>query len=91
MKKIFPYFLFSSVSLFIAILLSKILGFSLSNTWQSGVILAFAFGPYWLYCWNISSHYKLVRSFVFVVWRFCLILLLTVYIIALLAFTFVGW
>lgn len=91
MKKFFPYFLFSSSSLFVAILLSRLLGFSLSNTWQAGVVLALVFGPYWLYSWNCSNKYKLVRSFTFVVWRFCLILLLTAYIIALLVFTFVGW
>ena len=55
MKEVRPYFIFSFVSLTIAVILSKLFHFSLTNTWQAVVSLFFVFGPFMVYGWQKAS------------------------------------
>ena len=83
MKQVKPYIIFSMASLVLAILLSQIFQFPLSNSWQACVVLPFVFGPYWILGWNRSRWANtLARIFV----RFCLVNLVLGYLIAVAVF-----
>lgn len=87
-KRILPYFIFSTVALFLSIVLASIFEFSLSNSWQAGIVLAFVFGPYWCFFWKkarLSSGSKCIFI------RFCLVNILLGYIIAVVAFLAEGF
>ena len=58
MKKVFPYCLFSTTSLIVSSVLSRILGFSLMNSWQAGIVLALVVGPYCVFVWKLATEYK---------------------------------
>ena len=91
MNKILPYAIFSFASLMLLIILSTLLGFSLSNTWQAGVALLLVFGPYWIFGWKASTETKYDHPVISLWLRFCLILLLIGYLISVLAFFVIGW
>lgn len=55
MKYILRYVAFSLISLLIAIVLSAIFQFSLTNTWQAAVAMIFVFGPYLVLGWRCST------------------------------------
>lgn len=82
MKNLWPYFLFSFVSCVIAVLLSIIFHFSLSNTWQAGVALIFIFGPYLIYGWKRSAEYYEKYPFACLLVRTIISLFIMAYIIA---------
>ena len=82
-KRILPYFVFSSVALLLSIVFALVFEFPLSNSWQSGIVLAFVFGPYWCFFWKkagLSSGFKCLLL------RFCLVNILLGYIIAVVVF-----
>ena len=86
--KILPYFAFSFVALLLSIVLSSIYAFSLSNSWQSGIVLALVFGPYWCFFWKkagLSSGFKCLFL------RFCLVNILLGYIITVVVFLLKGF
>ena len=88
--KIRPYVIFSLVSLFIAIVLSNILNFSLTNSWQASIVLLFVFGPLWLFGWKkIDTIHK--KPVIFSCLKFCLVLVLLGYLLGVLLFLFIGW
>ena len=84
-KSIKPYFLFSTGSIILALILSKIFSFSLQNTWQAGVVLPFIFGPYWIWGYKVSKDIKQNHPFLFFIIRFYLFLFVisfvTIYIV----------
>lgn len=82
-KRILPYFIFSTVALLLSILLASMFHFLLSNSWQSGIVLVFVFGPYWIYFWKQA---KLSTGFKRIFLRFCLINILLGYIITVVVF-----
>lgn len=91
MKKILPFFKFSTVSLVVALTLSYLFDFPLSNSWQAGVTLLFVFGPYWVYGWKQTAVYKGKHPFVCLISRFYLVLMVVGYLIAVIAFLIIGW
>lgn len=91
MKKVLPYALFSFVSLILSIVLSILLEFSLSNTWQASVALLLIFGPLWIFGWKTCTEIKGDHPLSSLGLRFCLILTLIGYFISVLAFFVIGW
>ena len=73
-KKIKPYFIVSTTSLVVFVVLSKLLDFSLKNTWQAGVFLVFFFGPYWIFAWKQAISNKKKNPLLFAFLLYCLIL-----------------
>ena len=72
MKKIKPYFIFSTTSLVVAVVLSKLLHFSLANTWQAGVFLLFFFGPYYVFAFKQATANRKSHPLVFAFLVYCL-------------------
>jgi len=83
-RRFLPYILFSSISLVVSILLSCILKFSLTNTWQAGIALALIFGPYWIFAWKCSAKLKDKLPWLAALIRACLLIYLAGYLL-------VGW
>lgn len=90
MKEFAKYSIFSLVSLVLSIIFSLVFDFSLSNSWQAGIVLPFVFGPYWLYGWKKSAKLK-EKMILFFLARFYLILILLVYFIVFILFLTIGW
>ena len=82
MKKFLPYGIFSLIALVISIILSELLDFSLSNTWQALLALVFVFGALWVYGWKQTSVHKRNHPFISFIGRWCLIMLVIGYIIS---------
>ena len=82
MKQLRPYLLFSVVSFVIAVSLSVILQFSLTNTWQAAVALPFVFGPYVIYGWKMASKLNERQPTVCLVLRLVIFLFVFGYILA---------
>lgn len=91
MKKFLPYFTISTIAFVFSTILSYRFHFALSNSWQAGVVLAFVFGPYWVYFWNLSTNYKKKSYIITFLLRFSLILLLIGYLISVCMFLIIGW
>ena len=91
MKKLLPYALFSTISIILSVILSYVFDFSLSNSWQAGVVLLLVFGPYWRYCWKFSRQYKEKAPLLCLCLRGILIMLLFGYLSTVSLFVFVGW
>ena len=90
MNKFLPCFILSTVALVLAITLSFIFAFPLSNSWQAGIALFFVFGPYWIYAWRKARSCKDKHPFLCGLARFYLILMLVGYLITVLSFLMVG-
>ena len=77
------------ISLFflvLSILLSALLDFSLTNTWQALVALPLIFGPLWIYGWKNTSGNKVKHPPLYYFGRFCLILFVGGYLLTVIAF-----
>ena len=86
MKRIIPYCVSSIIATVVAVSLSIMLGFSLSNTWQASVAMLFIFGPLWVCGWRETTAIKNKHPLVFVLGRFCLINLVIGYILSVVLF-----
>lgn len=82
MKQLKPYLMFSALSCAIAVFLSVIFHFSLSNTWQAGVAIAFIFGPYLLFGWKYSKQINEKNHLLYVIIRFGIIMFVFGYILS---------
>ena len=71
MKSFRPYLIFSACATIGSIILSKLLNFSLTNTWQAGVALLLIFGPGLLYLWKISERKKHQRPLIALTIKIC--------------------
>ena len=58
MKRFLPYMFLSVASMVVSVILSKVLSFSLANTWQGLLALVPIFGPYYVYAWKTSQRYE---------------------------------
>lgn len=76
----------SAIALLISIILSKLLDFSLSNTWQASVVLFAVFGPWWIYFWKQTKDHHSQHPFLCLGSRFVLILLFIGYLISIILF-----
>ena len=86
MRRIIPYCVLSIIAAVVAIGLSIILDFSLSNTWQASVAMLFIFGPLWIYGWRETTTIKNKHPLIFVFGRFCLINLVIGYLLSVVLF-----
>lgn len=71
MKSFRPYLIFSVCATIGSIILSKLLNFSLTNTWQAGLALLLVFGPGLFYFWKVSSQMKHQRPFFAIAIKIC--------------------
>ena len=86
MKKFRLYGAVSLSFLLLSILLSNLLDFSLTNTWQGLVALLLIFGPLWICSWKGISVYKGNLSVLCFLGKFCLVLLVGGYLLTIIAF-----
>ena len=86
MKKIMPYFIFSTAALAISFTLSYLLDFSLTNSWQGEIALAFFFGPYFLFAWKKARANKEKNPIFFWFLAYCLVLFIVGLVICTVAF-----
>ena len=91
MKKIRPYFLISTAVFIISIILSHQFEFSLSNSWQAGIVTPCGMGPYWIYCWKLADFHKVKHPLLCGFSKFCLIFWAISFAIATLLFILIGW
>lgn len=75
MNTVCPYIIFSTASFVVATILSKLLNFSLQNTWQAALALAAVFGPYGIWGWKVSKNIRTIHPFLSLFLRFCVIAL----------------
>jgi len=80
MNKFVKIIILSVTFFVIAVILSVIFKFSLSNTWQGGVAVLFIFGPFWVYTWGLSTRLKHL-PFVCNIIRFFLITAVVAYVL----------
>ena len=80
MKKMAPYCIASLIFLVIAIILSLVFRFSLSNTWQGLVSLPFIFGPLWIWGWKQTCVHKTKHAILSFFGKYCLILFAVGYV-----------
>ncbi len=80
MKRFLPYMCFSIAAVIVSVVLSNILHFSLSNTWQGMFALFPIFGPYYVYGWKISGEYRRKSLFIFFFIRFFLMMVIIVHV-----------
>ncbi|MBR2338350.1 MAG: hypothetical protein IKA63_02660 [Clostridia bacterium] len=73
MKTFRPYLLFSVGAAMVSVVISKLLRFSLTNTWQAGVALLFVFGPVLLYVWKAAIQQKQKRPFLSAILKICVV------------------
>jgi len=83
-----PYFIFSTSSLIIAVVLSWCFDFSLTNTWQASVALVFVLGPYWLYAWKAADFYDYRAPFLCQCAKYALLVLAAMFVIVPIVFLF---
>lgn len=81
MKKFKPYGVSSTTGLVLSLVLSRIFGFSLQNTWQAFVALLVIFGPLWVYGWKASIALKRKHHFTFLLIRLVLFMLASEYLL----------
>ena len=90
-KSVTPYFLCSSTSLLISIVLSRIFNFALINTWQAGIVLAFVAGPYCVFAWRLATKYKVKHPIINFLVKVWITTWLLGWGVALLYFAFAVW
>lgn len=86
MKKFVPYCIASGVNLVLAIALSLLFNFSLSNTWQGLVSVLLVFGPFWIYGWKQADEHKDKYPFFSALGKWCLILFACGYLLVVLLY-----
>ena len=86
MKKLVPYCIASGVNLVLAIALSLLFNFSLSNTWQGLVAVLLIFGPLCILGWKQANEHKGKYPFISALGKWCLILFTCGYLLVVLLY-----